>query len=124
MCFQLGSARSVQTVHGANDGKYNNEPEPGIEVRPGSSASAANQSNADQPVIEIASSEDDTSSDEEREGSDGRRLTIRPQHPLVLRESNPGRPAADSPLRLPSLDHGEGEADRDVKWFVWGGWRS
>jgi hypothetical protein len=70
MCFQLGSARSLQTVHGVNDRKYNNEPEPGVEVRPGSQASAANQSNADQPVIEIASSEDDASSDEESKGCD------------------------------------------------------
>ena len=49
--------------------------------------------------------------------------TIHPR-PLVLRKSNPLRPAADSPLQLLSLYHGEGEADRDVKWFVWGGWYS
>jgi len=70
MCFQLGGACSIQTVHGTNDGKYNNEPEPGVVVHPGSSASAANQSNANQPVIEIASSKDDVSSDKESEGSD------------------------------------------------------
>ncbi len=70
MCFQLGSARSVQTVHGANERKHNNVPEPGVELRPGTTAPAANPSNADQPVIEIASSEDDASSDEESEGSD------------------------------------------------------
>ena len=71
MCFQLGSARSVQTVHGANEGKHNNVPEPGAELRPaGTKAPAANPSNADQPVVEIASSKDDASSTEEREGSD------------------------------------------------------
>ena len=70
MCFQLGSARSVQTVHGANEGKYDNVPEPGVELRPGTPASAANPLNANQPVIEIASSEDDASSNEESEGSD------------------------------------------------------
>ena len=70
MCFQLGSACSVQTVHGANEGKHNNVPEPGVELRPGTKASAANPSNADQPVVKIASSKDDASSDEESEGSD------------------------------------------------------
>jgi len=70
MCFQLGSARSVQTVHGANEGKQDNVPEPGVKLRRGTTASAANPSNADQPVIEIASSEDDASSNEESEGSD------------------------------------------------------
>ena len=70
MCFQLGSACSVQTVHGANEGKHNSVPEPGVELRPDTKASAANPSNADQPVVEIASSKDDASSDEEREGSD------------------------------------------------------
>ena len=76
MCFQLGSARSVQTVHGANEGKHNNVPEPGVELRPaGTKAPAANLSNADQPVVEIASSEDDASSDEEREGSDDTSLS-------------------------------------------------
>jgi hypothetical protein len=70
MCFQLGSARSVQTVHGSNEGKHDNVPEPGVELRPGTTASAAKPSNADQPVVEIASSEDDASSDDESEGSD------------------------------------------------------
>ena len=70
MCFQLGSARSAQTVHGVNEGKLNNVPEPGVEVRPGTKASTANPSNANQPVVEIASSKDDASSDKESEGSD------------------------------------------------------
>ena len=50
--------------------------------------------------------------------------TIRLHRPLVLRKSNPRLPAADSPLQLLSLHHGEGKADRGVKWFVWGGWCS
>ena len=70
MCFQLSSARSVQTVHGENEGKHNNVPKPGAKLRPGTTASAAKPSNADQPVIEIASSKDDASSNEESEGSD------------------------------------------------------
>jgi hypothetical protein len=70
MCFQLGSARSVQTVHGTNEGKHNNVPKPGVKLCPGTQASAANSSNADQPVVEIASSKDDASSNEESEGSD------------------------------------------------------
>jgi hypothetical protein len=51
--------------------------------------------------------------------------TVRPHRPLVMRKSNPWhRPAADSPLQLPSLIHGEGKADRGIKWFVWRGWYS
>ena len=57
-------------MHGANEGKHDNVPEPGVELRPGTMASAANPSNTDQPVIEIASSKDDASSDDESEGSD------------------------------------------------------
>jgi hypothetical protein len=75
MCFQLGSARSVQTEHGANEGKHNNVLEPGVELRPGAQAFAANPSNADQPVVEIASSEDDASSNKESEGSDDTSLS-------------------------------------------------
>jgi len=70
MCFQLGSARSVQTVHGANEGKHDNVPEPGVKLHPGTTASAAKSLNANQPVIEIASSKDDASSKEVSEGSD------------------------------------------------------
>ena len=71
MCVQLGSARSVQTVHAANAGKHNNVPKPGVKLRPaGTKASTANPSNADQPVVEIASSKDDISSEKERRGSD------------------------------------------------------
>ncbi len=32
MCFQLGSTRSDQMVHGANDGKYTNVSKPGINL--------------------------------------------------------------------------------------------
>ncbi len=32
MSFQLSSARSVQTVHGENDGKHNNVPEPDVNL--------------------------------------------------------------------------------------------
>ena len=70
MCFQLGSARSVQTVHGANEGKHNNVPKPGVELCPGTTASAADPSKANQPVVDIASSKDYASSDKESEGSD------------------------------------------------------
>ena len=69
MCFQLGSACSVQTVHGKNDGKHNNVPEPGVNFCPATKAPAADPSNADHPVVEIASSEDDASSNDGSEGS-------------------------------------------------------
>jgi hypothetical protein len=64
MCFQLDRARSVQTVHGANDGKYMNTTKPGIDLGLATQASTAEPSNANQLVIKIASSEDDTSSSE------------------------------------------------------------
>jgi hypothetical protein len=69
MCFQLGSACSVQTVHGKNDGKHKNVPEPGVNLCLATKASAANPSNANQPIIKIASSEDDAFSDDRSEGS-------------------------------------------------------
>ena len=71
MCFQIGSARSVQTVHGANDGKYSHITKPGVNLSAGTQASAATTSNAKKPAIEIDSTDDDASSDEEsEEGSD------------------------------------------------------
>jgi hypothetical protein len=71
MCFQLGSACSVQTVHGTNDGKYTKVAKPGVDLGSGNKASAANNLNAKQPAIKIDSTNDDASSDEEsEEGSD------------------------------------------------------
>jgi hypothetical protein len=71
MCFQLGSARSVQKVHGNNKGNYTKVAKPGVELGLGNKASAAKNSNAKQPAIEIDSTNDDTSSNEEsEEGSD------------------------------------------------------
>ncbi len=71
MCFQLGSACSVQTVHGVNDGNYSKVTEPGVDLSSTTQAHAAKPSNANQPVIEIATTDDDASSSEEsEEGSD------------------------------------------------------
>jgi hypothetical protein len=71
MCFQLGSARSVQTVHGDNDGNYTKVAEPGVELGLGNKGSAVKNLNAEQPAIKIDSTIDDASSDEEsEEGSD------------------------------------------------------
>jgi hypothetical protein len=71
MCFQIGSAHSVQTVHGANNGKYSHITKPGVNLGAGTQASAATTSNAKKPAIKIDSTDDDTSSDEEsEEGSD------------------------------------------------------
>ena len=75
MCFQLGSARSVQTGHGANEGKHKNVPQPGVGLCPGTTASAANPLKANQLVVEIASSKDDASSDKESEGGDDTSLS-------------------------------------------------
>jgi hypothetical protein len=56
-------------VHGENDGKHNNVPKPGVNLCPATKASAADPSNADQLVTEIASSEDYASSNDGSEGS-------------------------------------------------------
>jgi hypothetical protein len=68
MCFQIGSARSVQTVHGANNGKYTNVTKPGVELGAGTQASAATKLNAKLPAVKIDSPDDDTSSSEGSEG--------------------------------------------------------
>ena len=71
MCFQLGSARSVQTVHGDKAGNYTKVAEPGFDLGLGNKASAANNWNAVQLAIKIDSTNDDASSDKEsEEGSD------------------------------------------------------
>ncbi len=70
MCFQIGSSHSVQTMHGANDRKYSKVTEPGIDLSSATQASAAKPSNADQPVIKVASTDDNaSSSDGSEEGS-------------------------------------------------------
>jgi len=67
MCFRLGGNRSVQTIHGANDGKYTKTTKPGAEPGFGTKASAAAPATADQPVIELDQT-DGSSSGEESEG--------------------------------------------------------
>ncbi len=121
MCFQIGSTYSVQTVHGANNGKYSKVNEPGVDLSSATQASAAKPLNANQLVIEIASTDDDTSSSEGSE--EGATLClpliIRLRCPLVKRKSNPlHRPAVDSLHQLPPLHHGGGKAYRDIKWCV------
>ncbi len=69
MYFQIGSACSVQTVHGAHNGKYSKVTVPGIELGMGTQAFAANL-NAKKPVIEIASENDASSSERSGESSD------------------------------------------------------
>jgi hypothetical protein len=51
-------------VHGANDGKYTNATKPGANLGLATQASTAKPLNAEQPVIEIAYSEDNASSSE------------------------------------------------------------
>jgi hypothetical protein len=124
MCFQLGGARSVQTVHGANEGKHNNVPEPGVNCA--QQVPRPPQPTPRMPISRLSRlllAKMTPPPMKRKRGVMTHRHppTIRPHHPLVLRKSNPHRPAADSPLQLLSLHHGEGEADRGVKWFVWGG---
>jgi hypothetical protein len=71
MCFQIGSACSVQAVHGANDGKYSHVTKPGVNLGMGTQAFAATMSNAKKPAIKIDLIDDDASSNEKsEEGSD------------------------------------------------------
>ncbi len=67
MCFKLGGDCSVQTIHGANDGKYAKTTEPGAEPGVGTQASASKPATADQPVIEL----DQTDSSSSKDESDG-----------------------------------------------------
>jgi hypothetical protein len=69
MCFKLGDNRSVQTIHGANNGKYAKTTEPGAEPGVGTQASAAEPATANQPVIEL----DQTNSSSSKDESDGER---------------------------------------------------
>jgi hypothetical protein len=67
MCFKLGSNHSVQTIHGAHNGKYAKTTKPGAESGVGTQASAAAPATADQPVIEL----DQTNSSSSKDKSDG-----------------------------------------------------
>ncbi len=120
MCFQLGSACSVQTVHGSDDGKYTTVIEPGTDLGLAIQASTAKPPNADQPSIKIASTANAFLVKGARGGETLHPpLTIHPHCLLVKRKSNPWRrPAADSPLQLPSLHHGRVRVDKDLKWCV------
>jgi hypothetical protein len=53
MCFRLGGDCSVQTIHGANDGKYTKTTKPGAEPGFGTKASVATPATANQLVIEL-----------------------------------------------------------------------
>ncbi len=67
MCFKLGGNCSIQTIHGANNGKYAKTTKPGTEPGFGTQASAATPATADQPVIE----HDQTHSSSSKDESDG-----------------------------------------------------
>jgi hypothetical protein len=71
MCFRLGGNRSVQTIHGANDGKYMTTTKPGAVPGIGTQASAAASATANQPVIELDQTNGFTSKEESDGESDG-----------------------------------------------------
>ena len=87
MCFRLGGNYSIQTIHGANDGKYTKTTEPGVEPGFDTKASAAAPATADQPVIELDQTNGFSSGEESEGESDG--------------ESSSGLPSL-----LPSSDEG------------------
>jgi hypothetical protein len=53
MFFKLGGNRSIQTIHGANNGKYAKTTKPGAEPGIGTQASAAAPATANQQVIKL-----------------------------------------------------------------------
>jgi hypothetical protein len=69
MCFSLGGNRSIQTINGANDGKYMTTTKPGAVPGIGTQASAATSATANQQVIELNQTDGSTSKEE----SDGER---------------------------------------------------
>ncbi len=54
-------------MHGANDGKYSHVTKSGVNLGTRTQASAATTLNAEKPAIEIDSTDDDASSNEESE---------------------------------------------------------
>jgi hypothetical protein len=70
MCFRLGGDCSVQTIHGANDGKYTTTTKPGAVLGIGTQASAAPSATANQPVIELDHTDGSTSEEESNGESD------------------------------------------------------
>ncbi len=70
MCFRLGGNCSIQTIHGANDGKYTTTTKPGAVPGIGTQASAAASATANQPVIELNQINSSTSKEESDGESD------------------------------------------------------
>jgi hypothetical protein len=71
MCFRLGGDCSVQTIYGANDGKYTKTTKLGAEPGFGTKASAAAPATADQPGIELDQTNGSSSGEEsDRESGD------------------------------------------------------
>jgi hypothetical protein len=67
MCFKLGSDCSIQTIHGAKNGKYAKTTKPSAEPGVGTQASTAAPATGNQPVIEL----DQTNSSSSKDESDG-----------------------------------------------------
>jgi hypothetical protein len=127
MCFQIGSACSVQTVHGMNDGKYSKVTEPGLDLSSATQASAAKPSNANQLVIEVASTDDDASSSEGSE--EGSNSLSSSDNTSMLSSSEeeeqsvtPAGSRQSAPATLPPPQGGK--ACRDIKWCVQSSWVS
>ncbi len=70
MCFKLGGNRSVQTIHGANGGKYVKITKPGTVRGISTQAFAAAPATANQPVIKLDNT-DGSSIEEESDGESG-----------------------------------------------------
>ncbi len=112
MCFKLGGNHSVQTIHGANNGKYTKTTKPGAEPGIGTQASTATPATANQPVIELDQTNSSSSKDEVME-----KVVINPppgHHPCQLLLMRMGKlanqPAADSPLCPPPMSPRGGAA--------------
>ncbi len=70
MYFKLGGDGSVQTLHGANNGKYAKTTKPGAVPGISTQAFAAAPATADQPVIELDNTDGSSSKEESDGGND------------------------------------------------------
>ncbi len=105
MCFRLGSDRSFQIIHGANDEKYTKITKPGAEPGFGTKASAAAPATVDQPIIECDHT-DGSSSKEDSEGESGDESSSGSSSSSTSSDEDEGQasqPAMDSLLQPPPL---------------------
>ena len=127
MCFGLGGDCSVQTIHGANDGKYTKPTKPGVEPGFGTKASAAAPATADSQLLNLTKPM--VPPPEKRVREKAMMNPLQGRHPcqlLVMKVVKPAKqPAADvrsSPLPVTIREKAYRQASSgecDVAGSVW-----